>query len=176
MGQLIKNWRYKTGENNMIVTYLLTGFILLISFILNKQKTFRAIRIALTKFKQIAPAFTVMLIFVSIVLFLFPDEIISRYLSHSSKALSLFLASLIGSITIMPGFVAFPLSGILLAKGVSYMVLSAFTTTLMMVGIITFPIEREYFGVKVTIMRNILSFFIAIIVALATGIIFGELF
>jgi len=159
-----------------MVTYLLTVLILLISFLFNKKKTFKAMKIALKKFKKIAPAFTLMLIFVSIILFLFPDETISRYLGNNSKILSMFLASLIGSITIMPGFVAFPLSGILLAKGVSYMVLSAFTTTLMMVGFITFPIEREYFGIEVTVIRNIMSFFIAIIVALVTGIFFGEIF
>ena len=56
------------------------------------------------------------------------------------------------------------------------MVLSAFTTTLMMVGVFTYPIEKEYFGMKVTVTRNIISFFIAIIVALVTGIFFGEIF
>jgi len=85
-------------------------------------------------------------------------------------------ASLFGSITLMPGFIAFPLCGILLKKGVLYMVLSAFTTTLMMVGVLTYPIEKEYFGIKVTIMRNIISFFIALVVAVMTGILFGEIF
>ncbi|MEA2021329.1 MAG: hypothetical protein U9N08_02520, partial [Candidatus Caldatribacteriota bacterium] len=156
--------------------YSITGLILFISFIVNKQKTYKAMKLALVKFKKIAPTFITMLIFVSVILFLFPDKVISNYLSNSSKIISLLLASLIGSITLMPGFVAFPLSGILLSKGVPYMVLSAFTTTLMMVGIITFPIEREYFGVKVTIIRNIVSFFIALTVALVTGIFFGEIF
>jgi len=160
----------------MVVTYSITGLILFISFIINKQKTCKAIKFSLVKFKKIVPTFITMLIFVSIILFLFPDEVISNYLSNSSKIISLLLASLIGSITLMPGFVAFPLSGILLSKGVPYMVLSAFTTTLMMVGIITFPIEREYFGVKVTIIRNMVSFFIALTVALITGIFFGEVF
>jgi len=160
----------------MVVTYLITCLILFISFIINKQKTYKAMKLALAKFKKIVPTFITMLIFVSVILFLFPDEVISNYLSNSSKIISLLLASLIGSITLMPGFVAFPLSGILLSKGVPYMVLSAFTTTLMMVGIITFPIEREYFGVKVTIIRNMVSFFIALTVALITGIFFGEVF
>jgi len=159
----------------MLVTYLLTSIILIVSFIIDKQKTYKAIRVAWKKFKKIAPAFIVMLIFVSIILFIFPDEVISRYLANNNKVLSIFLASLIGSITIMPGFVAFPLSGILLTKGVSYMVISAFTTTLMMVGIITFPIEREYFGSKVTVIRNIISLLIAIIIALTTGLFFGEI-
>jgi len=159
----------------MYYTYAIAGLILLISYIINKQKTLKAVKIAVVKFKKIFPTFITMLIFVSIILFLFPDEVISNYLGNSSKFISVLLASFIGSITLMPGFVAFPLSGILLTKGVPYMVLSAFTTTLMMVGIITFPLEKEFFGVKVTIIRNIISFFIALIVAVVTGILFGEI-
>ena len=159
----------------MYYTYAITGLILLISFIINKQKTIKAIKVSFIKFKKIFPIFITMLILVSIILFLFPDEVISNYLGNSSKFISVLLASFIGSITLMPGFVAFPLSGILLTKGVSYMVLSAFTTTLMMVGIITFPLEKEYFGVKVTIIRNMVSFFIALAVAIMTGILFGEI-
>ena len=160
----------------MYYTYAITGLVLLISFIVNKQKTIKAIKIAVAKFKKIFPTFITMHIFVSIILFLFPDEVISNYLGNSSKFISVLLASFIGSITLMPGFVAFPLSGILLTKGVPYMVLSAFTTTLMMVGIISFPLEKEYFGVKVTVIRNTISFIIALIVAIITGIFFGEIF
>lgn len=160
----------------MYYTYAITGLILLISFIINKQKTIKAIKISFIKFKKIFPIFITMLILVSIILFLFPDEVISNYLGNSSKFISVLLASFIGSITLMPGFVAFPLSGILLTKEVPYMVLSAFTTTLMMVGIVTFPLEKEYFGIKVTIIRNIISFFIALAVAVMTGIFFGEIF
>lgn len=160
----------------MYYTYIITGLMLIISFIINKQKTLKAIKIATVKFKNIFPTFITMLIFISIILFLFPDEVILNYLGNNSKFISVLLASFLGSITLMPGFVAFPLCGILLTKGVPYMVLSAFTTTLMMVGIITFPIEKEYFGVKVTIIRNIISFFIALLVAVVTGIFFGEIF
>jgi len=160
----------------MYYTYTITGLIFIISLIANREKTLKAVKIAITKFIKIFPAFLTMLIFVSFILFIFPDEVILNYLGHSSKSISVFLASLFGSITIMPGFIAFPLSGILLNKGVPYMVLSAFTTTLMMVGILTYPIEKEYFGVKVTIIRNIISFFIALAVAIMTGIFFGEIF
>ena len=56
------------------------------------------------------------------------------------------------------------------------MVLSAFTSSLMLVGILTYPIEKDYFGAKVTIMRNSISLVITVIIALATGLAFGELF
>jgi len=156
--------------------YILTAFAILLSFLANPKKTIMAIKIAVKKFVNILSAFLIMLILVSVVLFLIPDKVISNYLGNSNKLIGIIFASFFGSITLMPGFIAFPLCGILLKKGVPYMVLSAFTTTLMMVGVLTYPIEKEYFGMRVTVIRNTISFFIAIIVALMTGIFFGEVF
>ena len=103
------------------------------------------------------------------------DEAITHYIGGENKFLSVLLASIIGSAIVLPGFVAFPLAGILLQEGVTYMVLSAFTTTLMMVGVLTYPVEKAYLGTRVTIMRNAVSFVIALIVAVVTGLFFGEL-
>lgn len=54
--------------------------------------------------------------------------------------------------------------------------IAAFTTTLMIVGFVTFPVEKEYFGVKITVLRNVIGFFIAVIVTLVIGLFFGEVF
>jgi uncharacterized membrane protein YraQ (UPF0718 family) len=159
----------------MYYLYILTILALLISVFKSVDKTSKAVKIALKKFINILPAFLSMLILVSIILFLIPDKIILKYLGNNNKIVGIMLASFFGSVTLMPGFIAFPLCGILLKKGVTYMVLSAFSTTLMMVGVITYPIEKEYFGTRVTILRNIFSFLIAIVVALMTGIFFGEI-
>jgi len=117
-----------------------------------------------------------MITLVSIILFLVPDEVISVYLGGNNKFVGVVLAASLGSLTFMPGFIAFPLSGILLQQGVAYMVLAAFTTTLMMVGVLTVPIEKEYFGIKVTIIRNIVGLLIALAVTVVIGIFFGEIF
>jgi uncharacterized membrane protein YraQ (UPF0718 family) len=155
--------------------YTLVGLGIAISFIASRDKTFRAIKIAATRFLSVLPAFLMMLILVSVVLFLLPDEVIIAYLGIDNRFVGTFFASLFGSITLMPGFIAFPLCGILLEKGVPYMVLSAFTTTLMMVGVLTYPVEKAYFGAKVTIIRNLLSFLTALAIAATTGLFFGEL-
>ena len=155
--------------------YALVGLGIAISCIASRDKTSRALKIAGTRFLSILPAFLMMLIAVSVVLFVLPDESIIAYLGIDNRFVSTFLGSLLGSITLMPGFIAFPLCGILLEKGVPYMVLSAFTTTLMMVGVLTYPVESAYFGAKVTIVRNALSFLTALVVAVATGWFFGEL-
>ncbi len=158
----------------MLLLYVLTGLFLLLSLILDRGKTQKAIKIAWKKFINIMPSFIIMLMLVSITLYLFPDKLIVKYLGGENIYKGTFLGSILGSITLMPGFIVFPLSGILLKKGVSYMVLSSFSTTLMMVGIITFPIESEYFGTKLSLARNVLSYFIALIVAAAVGILYGE--
>lgn len=160
----------------MYYLYIIAGLAVLISFGVNHEKTLKALKIAAKRFINIMPAFLTMIILVSIVLFLIPDEVISNYLGVDNKLTGVLLASALGSITLMPAFIAFPLCGILLKKGVLYMVLSAFTTTLMMVGILTYPIEKEYLGIKVTIVRNVISLLIALIVAVMTGIFFGEIF
>jgi len=159
-----------------VYLYAVVGLALLVSFIANHRKTLRALKIALKRFTNILPAFLIMLVLVSIVLFFVSDETISNYLGTESKFVGVALASFFGSITLMPGFIAFPLAGILLQKGVAYTVLAAFTTTLMMVGLLTAPVEKEYLGIKLTIVRNIMSFFIALIVAVVIGIFFGEIF
>jgi len=158
----------------MYYLYLLTALAALLSVIADRRKTRMAFKIAWRKFMKIMPAFMTMLVMVSIVLFLLPETVISNYLGNNNKYIVTILAAAMGSIALIPGFIAFPLAGILLRKGVPYMALSAFTTTLMMVGILTFPVERKYFGVRVAVMRNAISFLIALVVALATGILFGE--
>lgn len=154
----------------------ITLIILIISFIKDRKKTISGLKIAGKKAISIIIPLVVVLLIVSFVLFFIPGNVISRHLSNENKYISLIIASLFGSITLMPGFIAFPLSGILRQNGVPYMVISGFTSTLMMVGFLTFPIERKYFGRKVAVLRNIICFFIAVIVSLVTGMVFGELF
>ncbi|RQD77065.1 MAG: hypothetical protein D5S01_03000, partial [Halanaerobium sp. MSAO_Bac5] len=76
--------------------------------------------------------------------------------------------------TMMPGFIAYPLAGILLSRGVSYMVVASFIIPLKMVGIVTYPLEKEYMGSKATIYRNIASLIVAAILTILIGLYYGE--
>ena len=160
----------------MYYIYIATGMALLISLVISREKTLQALRIAWKRLVKILPAFLVMLVLVSIVLFLVPESLITTYLGGSNRYVGVLVGAVLGSAVLMPGFIAYPLCGILLAKGVAYMVLSAFSTTLMMVGVLTYPVEKAYLGTKVTVIRNLISFAIALVVALATGLFFGEVF
>jgi hypothetical protein len=63
----------------------------------------------------------------------------------------------------------------LLQGGAGYMQIGAFVSSLMMVGVVTFPIEKTYFGIKLTVLRNALAFLFSIVVALGIGYVMGEL-
>jgi len=160
----------------MYLLYIVAFTGLLVSLIKSRQKTGQALKIAWRRFIRLLPSFSLMLILVAVILTMIPERVLLEYLGGRGIWTAAGIAAFFGSITLIPGFIAFPLSGILLSKGVDYMVLSAFTTTLMMVGVATLPVERSFLGMRVALVRNLLSLVIALIVALATGLYFGELF
>jgi uncharacterized membrane protein YraQ (UPF0718 family) len=141
---------------------------------MDAEKTQQGLKLGLKKLRKNLPVFLNMIILVAMALYFISDQVIIKYLGSGEPIVSIGIAVLFGSISFMPGFVAFPLAGILLEKGVSYMVLAAFTTTLMMVGILTYPVEKEFFGHQVTIIRNLVGLAIAIVVSLAIGLVYGE--
>ncbi|MCP4573656.1 MAG: hypothetical protein GY838_14960 [bacterium] len=75
------------------------------------------------------------------------------------------IASVAGSVTLIPGFVAFPLAAALLGSGAGLMQIAVFVSTLMAVGVVTFPLEVRYFGARTTILRNLLAFGFSFLVA-----------
>ena len=89
---------------------------------------------------------------------LVPEPVLPRWLGRGSGWAGIASAALLGSISLIPGFIAFPLGAILVRSGVSYQVIAVFITTLMMVGILTLPLEAKYFGWKVSILRNASEF------------------
>ena len=158
----------------IIGLYIVTFLLAAVSLAVDRRKTMEGIKIALKRMKGILFPLLLILAVVSVLLYFIPANTISSLLSREGKYPGLIAASLLGSVTMMPGFIAFPLGGILKQNGVPYMVISAFTTTLMMVGVLTFPVERNYFGTKVALLRNCIGFCIALMVAFVTGIVFGE--
>ena len=126
-------------------------------------------------FLNLLPAFLTILILVSIVLFLIPKEVLIKWLGKESGFLGMIIAALVGSISLIPGFIAYPLGKILVNSGVTYSVIAIFITTLMMVGIITLPIEKKFFGLKSALIRNAFSFIGAIIVGVLIGLLWGIL-
>ena len=75
------------------------------------------------------------------------------------------VSAIFGAITMIPGFVAFPMAAMVLQNGAGLMQIGAFVSTLMMVGVVTFPVEIKYFGKKLALWRNGLAFLFSFLVA-----------
>lgn len=146
----------------MMVLYITSIALYIVSFALNPKKTEKALKIAAKMFLKLMPTFLMLILVMSMVLYVIPPEYITEILDGNNDTTGIIIASLIGSIAVIPGFIVFPLSKILLEEGISYGVLAGFTTSLMMVGVVTFPLERKCFGTKFTIIRNITAYFIAL--------------
>ena len=154
----------------MHILISITFIALIVSFIKDRSKTTVGVRKGIKMFLNILPALLNILILVSVFLYLIPDETLARWLGKDSGFTGMTIAALLGSVSLIPGFIAFPLAAILLKGGVAYKVIAIFVTTLMMVGVLTLPLEAKYFGMRVAIIRNVLSFIGAIIIGLLVGV------
>lgn len=155
------------------ILYALAIIGLAISFFKDRQKTKAALMKAWKAFENILPQLLTIFLILAFALAIFPPETIRKLLGSESGILGILAAALIGSVTLMPGFVAFPLAAALLKSGAGYMQLAAFVSTLMMVGIITIPIEKKTFGLKATITRNASAFVFSFVVAVVMGVVLG---
>lgn len=155
--------------------YPLAFLLLIISFCFNRNKSVKALKIAWKKFASILPMFLTMICLMAVLNLIFPFENLGDILSGHNHWIGLALAVAIGSLIFVPGFVAYPLSAVLLENGVPYFVIAGFTTSLMLVGFASLPVEITYFGKKTAIWRNILGFCTSLVIALVVGILYGEI-
>jgi uncharacterized membrane protein YraQ (UPF0718 family) len=158
-------------STNAIIYISVCAVLLLVSFIFNRQKTLKGLKKGWNMFKNILVPFLNIIILVSIVLYLISPDTISRYLGPASGPLGMGIAAIVGSITLIPGFISYPIAKGLISQGASYMVVATFMTTLMMVGVVTLPLEIKYFGKRAAITRNLLNFVAAIIIGIVVGVV-----
>jgi uncharacterized membrane protein YraQ (UPF0718 family) len=145
--------------------YIAAAVLFIVSYRKDRQKTRMALKKAWKAFENILPQFLGVLVLTGIIIAALDAETISKIIGKDSGWLGTLGAAIVGSITLIPGFVAFPTAAILLQNGAGYLQIAVFVSTLMMVGVVTFPVERMYFGTKVTLIRNGLAFLFSFIVA-----------
>lgn len=160
----------------MTVIYISCAVLYIISLIASPKKTWKAAKSGIKMLLKVLPQFIVIILVMTFVLYIFPPEKIVDLLSRSGDWVNMFVASIIGSIVVIPGFIVFPLAGILKDIGVGFAVLASFTTTLMLVGVLTYPLEKQYYGAKLAIVRNLSSYVVAIAVSIVVGLLMGGLF
>ncbi len=153
------------------ILYIMAISALVLSQIKSRERTRMALIKAWKSFENIMPQFLAILVLIGIMLAILTPEQISRMFGQDSGVLGLFFAAMIGSVTLIPGFVAFPLAAALLENGAGYMQIAAFISTLMMVGIVTMPLEITFFGKKATLIRNSAAFVFSLLVAVVMGVL-----
>ncbi|MFW5850455.1 MAG: permease [Spirochaetota bacterium] len=134
-----------------IAFYAIAAAALLASLIADRTKTRRALAKAWKAFLGILPEFIVVIVITGVILSFLNAETISRVIGEESGWAGVFGAAVVGSVTLMPGFVAFPLAAVILEQGGGLVQIAAFVSTLMMVGVITFPVERRVFGTRIAL-------------------------
>jgi len=155
------------------VLYGLTTILLGISFAKDRKKTKQSLEKAWKAFESILPEILSILLLIGIMLAFLDAQTISKLFGKESGALGYLLAATVGSIVLLPGFVAFPLAASLLSAGAGYGQVTMFLTTLMMVGIVTLPLEGQYFGKKTALKRNGFALIYAVCISLVIEAVIG---
>ena len=161
-----------------MTSYILYGLaiaLFIISYIKDKSKTKIALKKAFKSFENIMPQFLAIIIIVGIVLSILDTNTISKLIGSESGFLGVFLSSAVGSIVLMPTFVAFSTADSLLKSGAGYAQVAALVSTLTLVGVMTFTLESQYIGKKAAFYRNFIAFLFSFIVAFFRGVILGWL-
>ena len=153
----------------------MTALLIILSFVKDKKKTKKALIKSWKALENILPQFLGIITLVGIMLAILNPQVISQIIGSSSGWWGVVLASVVGAITLIPGFIAFPTAALLLQNGAGYMQIGAFVSSLMMVGVVTMPLEMKHFGKKATLLRNSLAFIFAFVAALVIGKVMGEI-
>ncbi len=150
--------------------FILAAVALFFSWRRDREKTGKALQIAKKQFFNLLPSMLGIISLIGLMLALVPREVIAGFFGNDSP-LGILVIAIIGSITLIPAFIGFPLGASLIAAGASVTAVACFLTTVLMVGVVTAPVEIELFGKRFTILRNAAG----LVAALAIGIIMGAI-
>ncbi|KXA89713.1 permease [candidate division MSBL1 archaeon SCGC-AAA259D14] len=144
---------------------------LLVAFFKSKEKAVRSLKVAGKSAFKILPMILIIVVVVGLMLGFVPPDQIAKFFGEQSGLLGVLIIGGIGAILHIPSLVAFPLAASLLESGASVMAAAAFITTLTMIGTVYLPVEIKLLGKKLALLRNGLSFIIAILISVLMGLI-----
>ena len=78
------------------------------------------------------------------------------------------IGTIIGAISVGQIFVSYIIGGELAANGISFYAVTAFILSFVTLGLIQLPLEYSLFGIRFTVIRNLLSFLFAMFIAFLT--------
>jgi len=158
-------------NSTTIFINIFTMSCLIFAFIKDRAKTKRSLILAVKSFFRIIPTVLIIIILIGLLLGFVPSSEISKIVGEQSGVGGVILVALFGAILHIPALISFPLAASLLKSGASIVAVAAFITTLAMIGTVTLPLEIKELGKKIALLRNGISFIIAIIIAFIMGAI-----
>lgn len=156
-----------------VILYSTSTFLLVISYVKSREKTVNALKKSLKMFINSLPDMLAIMLFVGLVLAVFTPELIGAVIGESSGIAGIFFATAIGSISIVPSFIVFPLGKSLLENGANLPQVAVLMSSLMAVGLTTFPLERKTFGLKFAIYRNLAAILMCLLFGLLVKVVIG---
>lgn len=156
-----------------IILYVIAGSCLAFSLLKDKGKTLLALKKAFKAFEGILPQFLIVLLLVAVSLSILDTSTVSLLLGKNSGLLGVAVAAMIGSVTLIPAFVAFPAASALLQNGAGVLQIATFVSCLMMVGVVTLPLEIKYFGKRIAIVRNVAALLFSFVAAVFVDWVVG---
>jgi len=144
---------------------------LVFALVKDRSKTKQSFGVAVKSFLQILPTVLIIIVIIGLLLAFVPPDQISRFIGEQAGFGGILAIAALGAILYIPAIISFPLAASLLQSGASTAAVAAFITTLTMIGVVTLPLEIKELGKKMALLRNGLSFIIAIVIALIMGVI-----
>ena len=144
---------------------------LIFAFIKDRTKAKMALMISLKSFVRILPTVVAIVIFIGLLLGFVPRSVISNIIGEQAGFKGILVVAVLGAVLYIPSLISFPLASSLLKSGASVTAVAVFITTLTMIGVVTLPLEIRELGKRIAILRNGMSFVIAIVIGLIMGMI-----
>ncbi|NGP43779.1 hypothetical protein G4V62_01915 [Bacillaceae bacterium SIJ1] len=148
---------------NGAILYAIAIILTSISFINDKNKTKDALLKSWKMFRNIMPDVLAIMLFVGLSLSILTPSVISSMIGEQSGVLGIVYSTIIGSVSLIPSFVVFPLGATFVQNGAGLPQVAALMSALMSVGIVTLPMEQKIFGRSFTYFRNAAALFMSVV-------------
>ena len=156
-----------------LILYSTALIFLFLSWRKSREKTRAALRKAWKSCVGVLPLFVAILLCMGFLLAFVDESVIRQAVGKESGMAGIALSGLIGSVTLIPAFAAYPAAAELLRVTGGYAQITMLITSLMMVGLVTLPMESRFFGLKAALWRNGLGLVYSFALAVFVGAVFG---
>jgi uncharacterized membrane protein YraQ (UPF0718 family) len=153
--------------------YAAALILLFLSWQRDRAKTKAALRKAWNSCMGVLPLFLGILLCMGLLLSFVDESVLKQAVGAESGMLGILFSGIVGSITLIPAFAAYPAAAELLRVTGGWAQITMLITTLMMVGLVTLPMEIRFFGLRASLWRNGLGLVYSFALALFIGVLFG---